>query len=415
VILAGDTQQLQAVENGGGMSLLADALGYVQLTEPTRFHAAWEQDASLRLHSGDTTVLADYDQHGRIRGGAPEQMMDAAVADYLALTLEGTDTLLMAADHALRRELSRRVREDLIRLGLVASGPAVAIADGATASARDLIICTRNDHTVQAGEPGRALTNGDLLRIEAITPQGLIVRRALDADPRTGQRRWTDRHFLFADYKNSELGYAVTIHVAQGRTVTAGLAVIGGTEDRQHAYVALTRGTSINLAYVFTVSAQRADPAPGPRPAPELDRYDQENTKRAGVPVPASPSAPPGEALAVLAAVVDRDGQLLSATQDRHRALTDADHLAILNAIWTAETAPAREQLVPEPAHGPPAARLPPRTRPPGPVAVADPASRRAGRPGRRGSPGRRDRRTGPGRSPRHPRRHRHPPPPPHR
>jgi ATP-dependent exoDNAse (exonuclease V) alpha subunit len=140
VILAGDTQQLQAVENGGGMPLLGDALGYVQLTEPTRFRAAWEQDASLRLHDGDTTVLAEYDQHGRIRGGEPEQMMDAAVADYLALTLEGTDTLLMAADHALRRELSRRVREDLIRLGLVASGPAVAIADGATASAGDLII-----------------------------------------------------------------------------------------------------------------------------------------------------------------------------------------------------------------------------------------------------------------------------------
>jgi hypothetical protein len=140
VILAGDTQQLQAVENGGGMPLLGDALGYVQLTEPTRFRAAWEQDASLRLHDGDTTVLAEYDQHGRIRGGEPEQMMDAAVADYLALTLEGTDTLLMAADHALRRELSRRVREDLIRLGLVASGPAVAIADGATASTGDLII-----------------------------------------------------------------------------------------------------------------------------------------------------------------------------------------------------------------------------------------------------------------------------------
>jgi hypothetical protein len=37
VILAGDTGQLQAVENGGGMSLLAAALGYVQLAEPVRF------------------------------------------------------------------------------------------------------------------------------------------------------------------------------------------------------------------------------------------------------------------------------------------------------------------------------------------------------------------------------------------
>ena len=120
--------------------------------------------------------------------------MDAAAADYLALTLDGTDVLLMAADHALRRELSRRIRDDLIRLGIVQAGPAVRIADGAAASAGDLIICTRNDHTVEAGEPGRTLANGDLLRIEAVTPGGLIVRRALDADPATGQRRWTGQH-----------------------------------------------------------------------------------------------------------------------------------------------------------------------------------------------------------------------------
>ena len=120
VILAGDTSQLQAVENGGGMSLLADALGYARLAEPVRFRAAWEQAASLRLHDGDTTVLADYDQHGRIIGGEPEQMMDAAAAAYVALTADGTDTLLMAAEHALRRELSRRIRDDLIGLGIVA-------------------------------------------------------------------------------------------------------------------------------------------------------------------------------------------------------------------------------------------------------------------------------------------------------
>jgi len=94
------------------------------------------------------------------------------------------------------------------------------------------------------------------------------VRRALDADPATGQRRWTDRHFLFNFYQDAELGYAVTDHVAQGRTVTAGLAVITGAEDRPHALVALTRGTTTNLAYVFTQSPKRADPVPGPGPRP---------------------------------------------------------------------------------------------------------------------------------------------------
>ena len=126
----------------------------------------------------------------------------------------------------------------MIRLGVVAAGPAVRIADGTQASAGDLILCTRNDHTVHAREPGRTLANGDLLRIDQVTPAGLVVRRALDADPATGQRRWTERNFLYSLFGDSELGYAVTDHVAQGRTVTGGRAVIAGTEDRRHAYVA---------------------------------------------------------------------------------------------------------------------------------------------------------------------------------
>ena len=344
MILAGDTGQLQAVENGGALFLLADALGYVQLPDPVRFRAAWEQAASLRLRAGDTSALAEYDQHGRITGGEPEQIIDTAAAAYVALTLDATDTLLMAAEHGLRRELSRRIRDDLIRLGMVDAGPTVRIADGTEASIGDLIVCTKNDHSVQAGEPGRLLANGDLLRIEAITPDGLLVRRALDADPRTGQRRWTDRNFLYADYSDCELGYAVTDHVAQSRTVHTGLAVITGTEDRQHAYVALTRGTDTNTAYVFTLSPKIADPAPGPRPAPELARYDRLTAERGGEPADEGQTAGTGDALGVLSDVLERDGQQLSALQTQQQALSNADHLAILHAIWTAETSPAREQ-----------------------------------------------------------------------
>ena len=307
IILAGDVSQLQAVENGGGMSLLASTLGYARLAEPVRFRSQWEQQASLRLRNGDASVLAEYNQHGRIVGGEPEQMMDAAAAAYVALSVGGTDTLLMATDHALRRELNRRIRDDLIQLGVVQPGLAVTIADGTKASPGDLIICTRNDHTTEAGQPGRTLANGDLLRIDAITRDGLLVRRALDADPATGQRRWTDRHFVFKNYKDAELGYAVTDHAAQGRTVHTGLAVITGTEDRQHAYVALSRGTDVNTAYVFTVSPKTADPAPSPRPAPELARYDRRITRPGALPAPAAP----GKALAVLAGVLGRDGQLL--------------------------------------------------------------------------------------------------------
>jgi ATP-dependent exoDNAse (exonuclease V) alpha subunit len=51
VILAGDTAQLQAVENGGGMSLLADHLGYVQLAEPVRFRASAQPSPSFCLQA----------------------------------------------------------------------------------------------------------------------------------------------------------------------------------------------------------------------------------------------------------------------------------------------------------------------------------------------------------------------------
>jgi hypothetical protein len=106
----------------------------------------------------------------------------------------------------------------------------------------------------------------------------------------------------------------------------------------------LSRGTETNMAYVFTVSPKLADLVPGPRPAPELARYDRITGERAGQ--PHRPPMPPGsrDAPAVLAGVLDRDGQQLSASQACQQALTDSDHLAILHAIWTDQTTSAREQ-----------------------------------------------------------------------
>jgi hypothetical protein len=137
-------------------------------------------------------------------------------------------------------------------------------------------------------------------------------------------------------------GYAVTDHVAQGRTVTGERAVIAGTEDRQHAYVALSCGTDTNMVYVFTVSPKLADPMPGPRPAPELARYDRITAERTVQ--QAAVATETQHALAVLSGVLDRNGQQLSASQARQQALADADHLAILHAIWTDQTTQAREQ-----------------------------------------------------------------------
>ena len=347
LVLAGDQEQLAAVEGGGAMTLLADRLGYVQLANPVRFTAGWERGASLRLRRGDATALDEYDQHGRIRGAPPDQAMDQAAHAYVASYLDGRDVLLIATDWARCRELSARIRDDLIHLGLVDNSRTVRIADGAEASPGDLIICRRNDHSIEAGEPGRTLANGDILRIEAITSRGVMVRRLLEPDRATGQRRFTDRAFFYVGYRWSDLAYAVTGHSAQGATVHTGIALVTGTEDRQWLYPAMTRGTNANLAFVFTTPARPADPQPGTRPAPELDRYERIQRERAEY----SPAPPFGgqldqaderKPIAVLADVLSRDGAELSASAIRQRNLTNADHLATLHAIWTAETQAAR-------------------------------------------------------------------------
>ena len=347
LVLAGDQEQLAAVEGGGAMMLLADRLGYVQLAEPVRFAAGWERGASLRLRRGDAAALDEYDQRGRIRGAPPEHAMDQAVHAYVASYLAGRDVLLMAADWARCRELSARVRDDLIHLGLVDATRTVRIAESAEASAGDLIICRRNDHRLEAGEPGRALANGDVLRIEAITSSGLMVRRLLEADPGTGQRRFTERAFCYAGYQSSDLAYAITGHSAQGATVHTGIALVTGTEDRQWLYPAMTRGTDANLAFVFTTPPKVADPQPGTRAAPELKRYERIRRERDGF-LPTQPASEPGnldprEPIAVLADVLDRDRSEHSASETRRRNLANADHLGVLHAIWAVETRGARE------------------------------------------------------------------------
>jgi hypothetical protein len=163
----------------------------------------------------------------------PETALDDAVRRYVAHYVAGRDVLLMIHDRSRCREASRRIRDDLIHLGLVAAGSSVALADGARASVGDLIICRQNDRTVEAGERGRTLANGDLLRIEAIHGRSLLVRRAVDCDPVTGQRRWTRRAFEYRGCGTADVGYAVTGHSALGRSVQVGNALVTGTEDRQ--------------------------------------------------------------------------------------------------------------------------------------------------------------------------------------
>jgi TrwC relaxase/AAA domain/Domain of unknown function (DUF5710) len=380
VLVAGDQEQLAAVEGGGGMRLLARENGYVQLAEPVRFENAWERSASLRLRTGDASVLSEYDARGRIRGGDPDQVMDDAVRAAVAERLAGQDVLLVAADRERCRELARRVRDDLIHLGLVDDGPAVRLAEGAEASRGDLVIARKNDHR-------HGIANGDVLLIDRVGGDTVTLRRAMDRDPATGAMKLEKRHITcnFSDFSIYDLGYCITGHSSMGRTVTAGIPVIAGNENRQWLYTAMTRGAARNYAYVMSQTPRKADPAPGAAPAPELARYDRQQRLRDGLPagtriwldVPFAekdeaaqagaqwdyeakrwyapeagikalarwdPAANRRDPAAVLADVLHRDGAEKSASEIQQQNRRNADHLAALNAIWQGEIASLRAE-----------------------------------------------------------------------
>ena len=92
-----------------GLGLYLSALDGGRLRDGVDARIVCEHHEDWAVIRGDDAELVSANHRD------PLQMMDTAAAAYVALTIEGTDTLLIAADHSLRRELLRRIRDDLIR------------------------------------------------------------------------------------------------------------------------------------------------------------------------------------------------------------------------------------------------------------------------------------------------------------
>jgi hypothetical protein len=333
VVITGDHAQLGAVQSGGGMAMLARKLGHTQLTEAVRFRNDWEGAASLAIRAGDVSALGVYDAHGRLHGGGYEEMAEQAARAYLAEYLTGTEVILTAFEHRECADLSRRVQGYLLDWGRLRPGTTAALREGARAYAGDLIVARQNDNHLEAGEPGRTLANGDLLRVEALGEHQLTVSRLIRSSRAAASREWSAPFIISGDYAagSCDLGYALTYYTVEGQTVSVGIALANDSRAREGLYVAMSRGAQRNEVYAYP-SAQ--DPAIGqpPAPDPEIARQRRLQADRE--------TTAPGAALnskdpvTILASAVRRDAAELSATETRDQALSDADHLGVLHAIW---------------------------------------------------------------------------------
>ncbi len=253
VLLVGDWAQLSPVQAGGAFKLLADDRGSdaPTLRDVHRFTHDWEGDATLQLRVGNPAVVDTDVAHDRVVSGGREDMLDLIFDAWCSDTTARRSSLMLASDSQTVTDLNQRARAHRVRNGHV-TAEGVHLADGTTAGVGDTIVTRLNQRSLATGRGW--VKNGDDWLITQIRDDGAItVTRA------NGRAMAV----LPADYVSDyvELGYASTAHRAQGRTVDAAHAYVGGEITREPLYVMASRGRDSNRLYVDTACEPDSAPA----------------------------------------------------------------------------------------------------------------------------------------------------------
>jgi len=288
VRLIGDTTQLSSPAAGGILHDLVRAHGGVQLETPVRFTDPDEARATLAIRAGDPAGLAFYAGRGRIHTSDLQDPADAALAAWTADRATGRDSLLLAGSNALVTELNARARAARLAGCTGPEQAEVRLRDGTAASVGDVVLARHNqrDLTITGTD---WVKNGDRFTVTSLTADGgLRVRHAPTRRQVTLPAAYVTAHL--------QLGYAATIHLAQGATVDTTHTLLTGTETREQLYVALSRGRTGNHLYVT--------------PGPTEDRDSAHPTLTPAQRDGSGPADPPE----VLQAVLDRTDQNPSAT-----------------------------------------------------------------------------------------------------
>jgi AAA domain len=243
VRLVGDDQQLSAIGAGGVLRDITHTYGALHLTELHRFTDPAEAAATLALREGKPQALDFYLDHGRIHVGDIATTTHDAFAAWVSDRGAGLDAIMLAPTRKLVNELNRQARDHL--LGTHPAGRQVRLADGNQASVGDVIITRSNDRRLRL-TPTNWVKNGSRWTIIQVGKRGgLTVRHN-----RSHRTVRLPAHYVCT---STGLGYATTIHGAQGATADTMHGLATGQESRQQLYTMLTRGRAANHLYLQVV------------------------------------------------------------------------------------------------------------------------------------------------------------------
>lgn len=252
LLLVGDPRQLGPVEAGGVLGDLTQRAVTHSLRDVRRFTAPWEGLASLRLRDGHLDAVRAYTMRHRVHGAPTTEGAEvAAVRSWLADHLSGRDSLLITASNEDAAKLNARVRAMLVERGMVAEA-GVLTRDGTIAGVGDVVMARRNAWDLT--QRGVAPINRATYRVVGVREDG-----GLEVTTRTGARLTLPGEYV---RDHLTLGYASTVHAAQGRTLDTTHSLLPAWVSRESLYVALTRGRHANHIYMVTgVGEDARDPS----------------------------------------------------------------------------------------------------------------------------------------------------------
>lgn len=263
VRVMGDDRQLSAVGAGGALRLIDREVGAVRLDELFRFKDEEEAVATLRLREpaavGKDEPFTWYREQGRVAGGDGEAMTQRVFAAYQRDISDGKSSLMMGSSNESVASLNALAQAHRISTAGEPTGEGVLLRSGsapgagqATAYAGDTIVTRRNDRRLPVFAGRDFVKNGDRWNVEAVNEDGSLQVRHVEHGGTVT---------LPAEYvsQNVELGYALTVHRAQGATVDTAHALIDSRTDRAGAYVGLSRGREQNNLYVSLNEGEKLD------------------------------------------------------------------------------------------------------------------------------------------------------------
>jgi len=250
VVLVGDPAQIGVINGPGGMLAALVHTGHAStLGQIHRFTHDWERKATLALRTGDRAVLPVYQAEGRIHARPDsDTALDGVFTHWSTAKADGLDALMLARTRQDVEALNTRARTAAVANGQI-TGPTVTAGEREW-QAGDLLRTRRNNRQLSLGDSH--VRNGDRFRVLGPGPSGTGAGTAGEPGLIVEDLAGRGRTILPAEYvaQYCEYGWASTIDSAQGATADVGIVLVRPGMDREHLYVAMTRGRFGNHAYV---------------------------------------------------------------------------------------------------------------------------------------------------------------------